>query len=317
MTSQAVRIDIHQHLVPPVYREALAGAGIDSIGRVPLPGWSEQAMLDGMDQLGIAKAVLSVSAPGVYFGDQAFATALATSVNDALADLRGRYPDRVGGFATLPLPDPDAALAEWERARANGLDGAILLTNYGGKYIGHPDFAPLLEELGRQQALVFLHPTLPPGLDKIDLSLPPPILEFVFETTRAIADMIFSGAFDRYSGINWIAAHLAGTLPFVAGRLAMIEHSPRAAYAAFRERGQPVADYLKRLYYDTAVSSSHASLKAVLEVADPDRLLFGSDLPFLPMAFAKVTSEWLATTSELDAAAQRAVACGNAKRLLG
>ena len=309
-------IDIHHHLVPPVYRDTLAAAGIDSVGRVPLPQWSVESMFSEMDQLGIARSVLSISAPGVYFGDQAFATDLARRTNAHLADLRARHPERIGGFATLPLPDADAALAEWERAKSDGLDGVILLTNYGGKYLGHEDYAPLLDELSAQGALIFLHPTLPPGAESFGLALPPPIMEFVFDTTRTLADMIFTGALDRYSGANWVAAHLAGTLPFVAGRLGLIESSPRDAYAAFRERGRSVQSYLEQLYYDTGVSSSHASLSAVLEIVGPDRLVFGSDRPFLPMSVARHMQEDLASFPALSPGDLERIGRLNAAQLL-
>ena len=288
-------IDIHHHCVPDVYRETLATRGIDSVGSVPLPPWSLQHTLAEMDTLGIEKAILSLSAPGVYFGDQPFATDLARRVNDRTAGFVSENPGRIGSFATLPLPDVDASLREWERARASGHAGVILLSNYGGKYLGHDDFAPLLDELSRQGVVIFLHPTLPAGVDAIDLSLPPPILEFVFDTTRTLADMIFTGALDRYSGAKWIAAHLAGTLPFVAGRLSLIEQSPRDAYAAFRERGRTVESYLRDLYFDTAVSASPASLSATLRIVGPDRLIFGSDRPFLPMSVASEMGQALST----------------------
>lgn len=309
-------IDVHNHFIPDVYRETLANAGIDSVGRVPLPAWSIETGLAEMDELGIAKAILSISAPGVYFGDQAFATDLARRTNADLADTVSRHPQRFGGFASLPLPDVDAALAEWELARSEGMAGVVLLTNYGGKYLGHPDFAPLLDELSLQGALIFLHPTLPAGVEALDLALPPPLMEFVFDTTRTLADMIFTGALDRYSGANWVAAHLAGTLPFVAGRLSMIEHSPRDAYAAFRERGRTVQSYLEQLYYDTAVSASPASLKAVMELVGSDRLVFGSDRPFLPMVVARGMGGLLQGFEGFSSHDLDRIARGNVQRLL-
>ncbi len=309
-------IDLHNHFIPDVYRQTLANAGIDSVGRVPLPAWSIETGLREMDELGIAKAILSISAPGVYFGEQAFATDLARRTNADLADMVVRHPDRIGGFATLPLPDVDAALAEWERARSEGMAGVILLTNYGGKYLGHPDFAPLLDELSSQGALIFLHPTLPAGVEALDLALPPPLMEFVFDTTRTLADMIFTGALDRYSGANWVAGHLAGTLPFVAGRLSLIEHSPRDAYAAFRERGRTVQSYLEQLYYDTAVSASPASLSAVMEFVGSDRLVFGSDRPFLPMEVAAGMGGMLQGFEGFSPRDLDSIGHGNARRLL-
>jgi predicted TIM-barrel fold metal-dependent hydrolase len=312
------RIDFHHHVVPPVYRQMLATIGVADVGRVPLPEWTPEQMLRNMDTLGIAKALVSVSSPGVYFGDVKFAADLATRSNDAIVQLRTTYPTRVGGFGSLPLPDVDKSLAEYERIRTKlKLDGVILLTNYGGKYLGHADYAPLLSELNRQKALVFVHPHLPPGVDNLNLTLPPPILEFVFDTTRTIGDMVFTGLFDRYPNIRWVISHLGGALPFIAWRLSLVEASPRGAYAAFRERGRTVQDYLKTLYYDTAVSAAPGSLKATLELVGSDRIVFGSDIPHAPFNFVQSTTANLDAFTGLDAAAHHAIASGNASRLLG
>lgn len=312
------RIDFHHHVVPPVYRETLAKQGIAEVGGVPFPAWTPAQMFQNMDTLRISKALMSISSPGVYFGDAAFADDLARRSNDALAELRTGNPKRLGAFASLPLPDIDRSLAEYERIRSQlKFEGVTLLTNFGGKYLGHKDYAPMLAELDRHKALVFLHPNLPAGLDALSsMSLPPPVLEFVFDTTRTLADMIFTGTFDRYPNIRWVTSHLAGALPYIAWRLSMIETSPRQVYAAFRERGRSVKDYMKGLYYDTAVSASPASLSAILDIVGPDRLVFGSDVPHAAFDFVQATSANLDAFTGLDAKAQVAVASGNGERLL-
>lgn len=315
MTRQG-RLDFHNHFVPAVYRDKLAAAGVDSVGRVPFPAWDRDSMFQRMDALGIARAILSISAPGVDFGDRQLAVDLARSTNDLLLDLRAAHPARIGGFATLPLPDIDAALAELGRLDGTGMEGVILLTSYRGQYWSAPVFAPLLEALDARGALVLLHPGVPAASASLELALPPPILEFVFDTTRAVADMIFEGVLDRYPRIRWVLSHLGGTLPYVAWRMSMIEHSDRSAYAAFRERGRSVADYLRGLYYDTAVSAGPASLKAALDLVGPGRLVFGSDIPFLPFDFAQKTTQALDDFQPLDAAERDAIDFGNGQLLL-
>lgn len=308
------RIDFHQHFVPDVYRQKLAAAGVDTIGRVPFPAWSEAQMFERMEALGIARAILSISAPGVDFGDAALAVDLARATNDLLLEMRAAHPTRIGGFATLPLPDVDAALAELVRLDGSGMEGVILLTSYRGRYWSDPAFAPVLEALDARQTLVLLHPGVPAGAP--DLALPPPLLEFVFDTTRTVADMIFTGVLDRYPRIRWVLSHLGGTLPYVAWRLSMIEHSDRSAYAAFRERGRSVQDYLRSLWYDTAVSAGPASLKATLELLGAERLVYGSDIPFLPQDFAQQTTAALDNFEPLTAAERDAIDFGNGGALL-
>ncbi len=310
------RIDFHNHFVPAVYRDRLARSGIDSVGRVPFPAWDADTMLERMNVLGIARALLSISAPGVDFGDAALAADLARATNDHLLELRALHPRRVGGLATLPLPYVDAALAELARLDGSGMEGVILLTSHQGRYWSDPAFAPVLEALNARRALVLLHPGVPKGTEELGLALPPPILEFVFDTTRAVADMIFTGVLDRYPNIRWVLAHLGGTLPYVAWRMSMIEHSDRGAYAAFRERGRTVADYLRGLHYDTAVSAGPASLKAALELVGPERLVFGSDIPFLPFGFAQETVRALEGFEPLTQAQRDAIDFGNAAALL-
>lgn len=294
----------------------LASVGVNDAGGVPLPAWTPETMLKSMDTLGVAKALLSISAPGVYFGDAKFANNLAVRTNDAIVDLRKKYPKRIGGFGSLPLPDIDASLKEIERIAKLKLDGVCLMTNYGGKYIGHPDFAPVLDELNRRKMVAFLHPNLPKGVDDLSLSLPAPVLEFVFETTRCVADLIFTGVLDRIPNVKLVTSHLGGALPYIAWRLSMIEVSPRPVYAAFRARGRSVKDYLRSIYYDTAVSASPGALKAAIEVVGVDRLVYGSDVPFAPFNFVEATTTNLETYEGLDVAARDAIAFKTGSGLL-
>lgn len=312
----AKRIDFHTHFVPDIYREGLTRAGVEAIGRVPFPPWDMESQFARMEQLRIGRALLSISAPGVDFGDAVLARDLAQATNDQLREYRSRWPGRIGGLATLPLPDVTAAVAELDRLRGSGLEGLILLSSYRGRYWSDPEFAPLLEALNEIGALVLLHPAVPQAAQRLGLTLPPPILEFVFDTTRAVADMIFTGIFDRYPRIRWVLAHLGGALPYLAWRLSLIEHSDRPAYAAFRARGRSVADYLRSLYYDTAVSAGPAGLKAVLDLVGPGQLVFGSDIPFLPFDFAELTTRSLDDFADLDQAGHDAINFGNGQALL-
>lgn len=315
MANEAVnRIDIHTHFVPKAYRDGLMKANLTAIGRVPFPNWTENGMIAFLDQQKIKKAILSISAPGVYFGDLPLARHLAIATNDEILALKERHPGRVGGFATLPLPDIDASLREIERISAAGFEGVILLTNYEGVYLGDPKFDPVMEELNKRRVPVFIHPTLPPG-DEIDLTLPPPVLEFVFETTRTMAHMIFSGAIDRYPNIPFIVGHLGGTLPYVSWRLRIAETSPRDVYAKFRERGRTIADYLQGFYYDTALSAAPASLSSLLEIVGSDRILFGTDFPFAPPEFITETTSNLEKFKAFSSADLDAITHGNAERL--
>lgn len=117
-----------------------------------------------MDRLGIAKAYLSISCPGVSFGDAAAARDLARRVNDEGARLKRAHPDRFGFFASTPLPDVETALAEIDRAYDElGADDIVFETNFQGMYLGDAPLTPVYDALDRRAAVLFLHPTSPPA----------------------------------------------------------------------------------------------------------------------------------------------------------
>jgi 6-methylsalicylate decarboxylase len=276
MSEDPYRIDVHQHLLPSDYVSALAGLGITSSGGRPIPEWSIQSTLALMDHQAIATAITSISEPGIYFGDVTFARDLARRCNEFSAQLIRDYPQRFGAFAILPLPDVNAALHELEYALDTlKLDGVVLLSNVEGRYPGDPLFDELFSELNRRKAVVFLHPTVPAINSELKLDLPPFLIEFVFDTTRAITNLIYSGTLERCQDIRFIVAHAGGTVPYLAYRISlgqiMLQGAP-----------QGVMTYLKQFYYDTALSVMPNALRSLCELVDASHILFASDYPFAP-----------------------------------
>ncbi len=308
-------IDLHHHVVPPAYREALASVGATTVGRIPLPPWSADTMLEQMSELGIARAVVSVSAPATLPLDDRLAVATARRCNDDVAALRDGAPERIGGFATLPLPNVDSSLVELDRALDElGLDGAALLTNYNGRYLGDPSFEPLLEALDARAALVHVHPHLP-GTGPVGLMLPDPVLEFAFDTTRAVADLLVRGTLQRYPNIRFVLAHLGGALPFLAPRLAMLD-SPLARAHLGGPRAS-VLDHLRRLSYDIALSGSAENLRLAIDLVGVDHLSFGSDVPFAPTEIIRRGLSVLESDDSLSDGERQAIAHRTAEALLG
>jgi predicted TIM-barrel fold metal-dependent hydrolase len=271
------RIDAHSHLTPDAYRVALEERGL---GGRRVPVWSAEMMEEHMRRWGIDAAVVSVSTPGVWFGDQGLANELARICNEETAALVRSDPRRFAGLAVLPLPDVEVALAELTHALdVLGLDGVGLLSNVGGTYPGDPAWAEVLEELDRRGAYVFLHPTSPPTPSPMP-GVPDWVQEYPFETTRALTSLIYDGAFERYPRIRWQVAHLGGAATFLAGRIEELgrRNPERAALAP-----DGAAAYLSRLHYDTGLANDAVALAAVRELAGIERIVFGTDWPYAAM----------------------------------
>ncbi len=196
-------IDVHAHLIPPFYREALLAAGRGPSISGGFPAWSPEQALEQMQENGIAVAILSVSQPGVHFGDDRAAGTLARTFNDYMARLSVGHAGRFGAFAVLPLPDVAGALAEIDYALdVLKLDGIGLLASYGEQFLGDDKFDPLLERLDACEAVVFVHPNLHPASRALTLNVPAWVAEYPFDTTRAVVNLVLTGKRRRYPKIS-------------------------------------------------------------------------------------------------------------------
>ena len=189
-------LDVHAHYVTERYSAACQSAGHGQPDGMPgMPGWSLAAALELMAATGVDAAVLSISSPGVHFGSDSAskdtaARDLAAHVNDAGAQIVAARPAQFGLSAVLPLPDVDGALVEVARAYDElGADAIALKTNYHGRYLSDPEFAPVLAELNARGAVVTLHPTSPSCWEAVALGRPRPMIEFLFDTTRCVVDL--------------------------------------------------------------------------------------------------------------------------------
>ncbi len=229
--------------------------------------------------------MLSISSPGVHFGDDDAARALAREVNTHGARVAQARPDRFGLFAILPLPDVDGALAEIAHAYDNlGVDGVAVETNAGGLYLGDPAFEPVLAELDRRRAVVFVHPTSPPNWQSVALGRPRPMLEFLFDTTRAVSNLILTGALQRYPHLRMIIPHGGATLPLLGERIEMFRSRFGAGGQADDAAAIPTRDLLRRLWYDMAGTPFPVQIPTLVAGVGLDHILYGSDFCFTPAA---------------------------------
>ena len=304
------RIDVHFHYLSPEYREKMIDAGGAWPDGFPAPHWSAEGALAMMDKMGIATGMLSVSSPGVHFGNDANARILARSVNEFAARTIGEHRCRFGGFASLPLPDVDGALEEIAYALDTlKLDGVVMLTNFNGVYLGDKRLDPVFDELNRRGAVLFIHPTSPVCWQQSALGYPRPMIEFTFDSTRAVVNLIFTGTTARCPKLRIIVPHAGGTLPFLARRIGMFGRGVAGGTPV------PAEEQLRQLYYDLAGSPGSNALAPLLEMTGRSHILYGSDYVHTPEAIVSAHLVELLSSKLLSEEDFRAIARGNALTL--
>ncbi|HYB25061.1 MAG TPA: amidohydrolase family protein [Solirubrobacteraceae bacterium] len=308
-------VDVHAHFLPPSYRAALKRAGIDRPDGFPfVPKWSAGSALALMDEVGIGRALLSISSPGLSFVAGAERSELARTVNAEGAAAVQDHWQRLGLLASLPLPDVEAALEEITHAsEVLHADGFVLMTNYEGVYLGDKRLEPVMEELDRRGALVTLHPTAPPEAKAVANGLPYPMMEFIFDTTRAVANLVVTGTLARHPRLNVIVPHVGSALPSLADRLNGFAKLPFTHKPSERI---DVYETLARLYYDVAGTPFPHALRGLLGIAPAEQLLYGSDTPFTPNPAIQASAKALLETDLLDDNQKRGMFTDNAQPLL-
>jgi 6-methylsalicylate decarboxylase len=305
-------IDVHHHFLPPGYIEpardyvARTSPAMHGVFGVP---WTPARSIEEMDRYGIATAIASISAPGVSFADAPTAVRLSRIANDYGAGMKRDHPGRFGYFASLPLPDLDRSLLEIEHALDTlHADGIGLMTSYRDRWPGHASFAPIFDELNRRKAVVYCHPTTASCCGNLQPELHAGFLEFPFDSTRAIASLLYSGTFTRCPDIRFVFSHGGGALVALHSRL--LAQSAQPAMAARFPNGALYE--LRRLHYDVASVTNRASFGALCELIPDTQLLLGTDYPLGPPPQVGFTE---LGQLNLDAALLDRLERGNAERL--
>ena len=316
------RVDVHSHFLPGFYRDALADVGLERPdGIAALPAWSAAGMIAAMDALEIERAYLSISSPGIHFGDDVSARKLARRVNEEAARLKTKYPGRIEFFASTPLPDRDGAVAEITYALDElGASGIVFESNFGGMYLGNSELEPIYAEINRRNGALFIHPTSPrascacghDGHGSGGLRYPAPMLEFIFDTTRTISDMVITGVLDRHPAMKVIVPHAGAALSILAGRIDLVGPMLSKPDAPVPPS---IRSAMSRLYFDLAGSPVPEQLAALLSVATSDHLLYGSDWPFTPTTTCITLARALDNTPLLRGGLHAKIMRANAKRL--
>jgi predicted TIM-barrel fold metal-dependent hydrolase len=271
------RYDVHHHHTPPAWLNAARTRGIAD---GPAVNWTVQRSLADMDAAGVTTAMLSVTTPGIQLSgmDREAVRRLARECNEYGAKLVGDHKGRFGNFAALPMLDTEGALAEIAYSLdVLKADGIGLLTSYGDKWLGDPQFFPIMEELNRRKAVVYTHPTAANCCGNLQANVQPVMIEFGTDTTRTIASVLFNGNARRFRDIKWIFSHAGGTMPFLIERFV---RNPILVPSSKELFPEGVLPELQRFWYDTAQVANPAAMSALTKVVPLSQIVFGSDYPY-------------------------------------
>jgi 6-methylsalicylate decarboxylase len=290
------RIDTHNHFSAPGFIAAISSRHTNQRA---LEQWTPSKSIEDMDKSGVATSIISTSEPSVWFGDNEAARKLARECNELGSRLMADYPGRFGMFSTVPLPDVDGCLREIEYSQDTlKADGVCLMTSYQGKYPGDTAFEPVMSELNRRKAVVFLHPVKPECCKDLQPELAPALIELGTDTTRAIASLILDGTASRYPNIRFIFSHGGGTMPYLMTRFEALAARPDIA----QRLPNGLLHEVQKLYVDTASMNSPYPWPTLLKLLPVSHILFGTDFPFFSAAvIAKGLSEVGLTASDLKA----------------
>lgn len=319
-------IDVHNHYYPPAFIDALRkGPSVmtiedDAEGNPVLvsPGDKNFAVRGHRDiayreeaiaAAGVDMQVITLTAPGTTLETPERSAQLAKLVNDALAQVISERPKHFAALATLPLNNPNATVAEFDRVMALGFKGCMVYGNVNGVALHDERYAPLWERANDAGAVIHIHPNYPAGVEAMERYWLMPLVGFMFDTTLAAAGLVFSGVVERHPRIRWILGHLGGAIPYLAERL----DRGFEAYPECRVHiARPPSDYLKKFFYDT-VNFDPKALRLAVEFAGASQLLAGSDYPHLISSMAKM-QESIAALG-LSARDTARILAGNAREL--
>jgi 6-methylsalicylate decarboxylase len=311
--ASAKLIDTHHHFYPPGYLKAwMEWEDQHKVPHYPVMAeWTPAKAVEEMDKNGIRTAVLSLaSTPGLWFGAGAEAAGHTVRLcQDYAADMRRDYPGRFAIFAPLSMMDMDVTLKEIEYAfDVLNADGVNLQTNYADKWLGDALYKPVLEELDRRKAVVYVHPLVAACCGRLSVGAFPAVIEVPHDTTRTVTSLLLSGSFARHRDIKWLFSHAGGTIPMMAGRINAF-YGARPNRKEFAPEG--IEGELRRLYYDTANATSPPAMAALLKLVPASQVTFGSDYPYFRLdQFGELRQLGL-TPADLQG-----IESGNAMRLI-
>lgn len=309
----SIVIDAFTHIYPKGY--------LDYLRRLNLPTRVEdfpklcdiQAKIEDMDRHRIHRQVLTLSTPALNLfapGQAREAREAARIANDGIAEVVARHPERFIGVATLPMTRVDDALEEFERAAGPlGLKGVQIFSHVNETPIDDPRFFPLYDRIAARDVPVLLHPVGGDYNERTRDYMLWLMIGWPFETSVAMARLVYSGVLEKYPRLKIVTHHLGAFVPYLAGRIADISRTLERSGGV--RLSAPALAYFKQFYGDTAVHGHKAALAEGYDFFGPDRILFGSDYPFVSLQeTVESVAAWDLTSQDREK-----ILGGNARKL--
>jgi aminocarboxymuconate-semialdehyde decarboxylase len=281
--------------------------------RTRVQGTSAEQRIADMDLMGIDIQAISPAPRQTYYGaDPELGLATARTLNDEIADMVGRFPDRFTGLGTIPLQAPELAIVELERLHKSlGMRGIEIMTHVAGEDLSADRFRKIFARIEELGLLVFMHPDGFTEARRFKDHYFANVIGNPLDTTVAVHHLIFGGVLEDYPGLKLVVAHGGGYLPAYAGR---IDHAAAARPDTCEKLKEMAGTYLRRLYFDSLVYT-HSQLEYLVAQYGADHILVGTDYPadmgeIDPVGFIEASPG-------LDDPARRAILGANAARLLG
>jgi aminocarboxymuconate-semialdehyde decarboxylase len=332
-----MKIDLYNHVMPVRYLEMMKSHSKD-VGIIKrMSGlrmlWDIEARVGMLDQFPDVRQVLTLSLPSPeLLGGPELSPELARIANDDMAAMRARWPQKFPAFvASLPMNNVPAALEEMDRAITRlGARGVQILTSVNGRPLDEPEYFPVFERVTRKHDLpIWMHPARPATRadyvneqkSKFEIWQ---VLGWPFETSVAMARIVFSGLFDRLPGMRVITHHCGAMIPYFAGRAETLwaQLGSRTADENYEELLKGMArkpiEYFRMFYADTVLGGSASALRCGLDFFGADKVVFASDCPFDPEGGPMYIREGIRSIEDLklSAADRRKIYSGNALKLL-
>ncbi|CAM1506337.1 Fc.00g059780.m01.CDS01 [Cosmosporella sp. VM-42] len=319
------RIDTHCHIVPPGWRRYCEEHGHEKPDGMPgIPDWTAKGHIALMDDLGVSKSILSITSPGTYLkpGNHELGRKITRETNEEMHQICSKHPSRFGFFASLPLPDVEGSIEEIDYALDHlSASGFALMTNANGVYLGDSSLDAVFRKLNERKAIVFMHPTTccgsdgPIGLKPLN-QYPSPMLEFFFDTTRAVTNLLLSGTVEQNPDLTFLVSHCGATLPPLVERFT--NFSTILNTASTLNAAQVKEVFKTRFYFDLAGFPFPDLIHGYLRISDESRLLYGSDYPYTPGPVIRKLGEIMDTGLKdlFDEETVQGIYSGHARKLL-